>query len=161
MRLERIRAKRAVVRVSRKLPVIEKLKTVPGIGAVGAPTLTAWIVDPARFKSRRAIASYAGLGIAGNITNWKQVGRSWASKRGNRELKRVIFIAAEAAVRGTSALARRFEARMAAGWDRRKAIRDVARTTLFTACAIMRTGREYDDGRVSVPDQGVDRQVRD
>ena len=158
--LERIRAKRTVARLSRKLPVIEKLTTVPGIGSVGSHTLVAWIVDPARFKSRRAIASYAGLGIAQNSTNWKQVGRAWASRRGNRELKRVLFIAAEAAVRGTNALARRFEARTAAGWERRKAIRDVARTILFTACAIMRTGREYDDGRVSVPDQGVDRRVR-
>jgi hypothetical protein len=40
---------------------------------------------------------------------------------------------------------------MESGWDRKKAIRDIARTILFIASAIMRTGKEYDDGLVSVP----------
>ena len=162
MDLERIRAKRTVATLIRKLPIIERLKAIPGIKSVCAPTLVAWIVDPGRFKSRGARSSYCGLGLGQGITNWKPVGRARASKRGNRELKRVIFIAAEAAIKGDNGFARRFQARIAAGWERRKAIRDVARKILFTACAIMRTGREYDDGRVSVPkDQGDDRRVRD
>jgi transposase len=162
MDLERTRAKRTVARLARKRPVIEKLKKIPGVKSVGAPTLVAWIVDPTRFRSRSALASYGGLGLGQGFTNWKPVGRARASKRGNRELKRVLFIAAEAAIKGQSAFARRFQARIAAGWERRKAIRDVARTILFTACAILRTGKEYDDGRVSVPeDQGDDRRVRD
>ncbi len=63
------------------------------------------------------------------------------------DLERVLFIAAEAASKGDNAFARRYQARIAAGWERRKAIRDVARKILFTACAIMRTGREYDQVR--------------
>ena len=32
-----------------------------------------------------------------------------------------------------------------------------ARTILYVACAIMRTGKEYDDGRVNVPAKPDDR----
>jgi len=149
--LERTRAKRTVAKLARKLPIIEALKSIPGVKSVGAPTLVAWIVDPGRFNSRNARSSYSGLGLARKTTNWKPVGRARASKRGNRQLKRVLFIAATAAISGDNAFARRYQARIALGWEHRKAIRDVARKILFTACAIMRTGREYDDGRVSVP----------
>jgi transposase len=162
--LERTRAKRTVAKLARKLPIIEALKSIPGVKSVGAPTLVAWIVDPGRFNSRNARSSYSGLGLARKTTNWKPVGRARASKRpqvrttsgadrpgGNRQLKRVLFIAATAAISGDNAFARRYQARIASGWEHRKAIRDVARKILFTACAIMRTGREYDDGRVSVP----------
>jgi transposase len=152
LRLERIRAKRSVARMSRKLPVVEMLKQMPGVKHVVAPTLVAWIVDPTRFKSRSALASYCGLGLGQGFTNWKPVGRARASRRGNRQLKRVLFIAAEAAIKGDNAFGRRYQARIATGWDRRKAIRDAARTILFTACAIMRTRKEYDDGRVNVPE---------
>ncbi len=40
---------------------------------------------------------------------------------------------------------------MAWKWLDRDAMRDVARHILFIACAIMRTGKEYDDGLVNVP----------
>ncbi len=43
MDLERIRAKGTVAKLIRKLPVIEKLKAIPGIKSVCAPTLVAWI----------------------------------------------------------------------------------------------------------------------
>ena len=43
---------------------------------------------------------------------------------------------------------------MAAGWEDRKAIRDVARTILFVACAIWISGKEYDDARVGIPTNG-------
>jgi hypothetical protein len=58
---------------------------------------------------------------------------------------------AKAAVRGVNAISKRYQSRIAAGWPYDKAIRDTARTILYVACAIMRTGKEYDDGRVNVP----------
>ena len=86
-----------------------------------------------------------------DLSNWKPTKRGRASKRGNRELKRAVFIAARGALRGTSALKKRYDARIAAGWEDRKAIRDIARTILFIACAIWKSGEEYDDRKVSVP----------
>jgi hypothetical protein len=63
----------------------------------------------------------------------------------------VLFLAARAAIRGDNAFARRYQARRAAGWDDRKAIRDIARKLLFTACQVWKTKQEYDDGRINIP----------
>jgi transposase len=151
LRTERVVSHRLLGRLGREMPAVKKLQTIPGVGPVVAPTIAAWIVDPARFHSRNQVNSYAGLGLGQGFTNWKPVGRAKASKRGQRHLKWALFIAAKAAVRGVNAISKRYQSRMAAGWPYDKAIRDAARTILYVACAIMRTGKEYDDGRVNVP----------
>ena len=116
-----------------------------------ARTLVAWIVEPARFRSFSALNAYAGLGLGQGWTNWQPTSRARASRRGNREVKRVLFIAAEAAVRGDNALARRYRARLARGWEKRKAIRDIARTLLQIVEALWRKKTNYDDSQVRVP----------
>jgi transposase len=151
LRKERVAAHRQIRRVCRKLPVVAKLKKIPGVGALVAPTIVAWIVDPSRFQRMNQISAYAGLGLGQNITGWKTIGRARASKRGQRELKRVLFIAARAAKLGDNALARRYHSRIASRWQDKDAIRDLARHILFIACAIMRTGKDYDDALVNVP----------
>ena len=151
VRLERARARQLVGKCAKKLPAIKRIKTAPGMGPTTAPTVVAWILDPTRFKSRGAISAYAGLGLRKDVSAWKDVSRARASKRGQRELKRALFLAARAALRGKNALRTRYDARIAAGWEDRKAIRDIARTILFAVCAIWRNGREYDDGKVNVP----------
>lgn len=151
IRRERVGLHRVLAGLGKNLPVLKRLQTIPGFGVLTARTFVAWIVDPLRFKSRKALSSYAGLGLGQGWTNWKPVGRARASKRGQRELKRILFTAARAATHGHNALARRYQARLQAGWDDRKAIRDIARTILFAACSIWITGKEYQDGRVKIP----------
>ena len=150
-RLERVRAHRMVTKHAKKIPVVKRLRKVPGLGPRTAPILVAWIVDPGRFDNDSGLSAYSGRGLINSITNWKATRRARASKRGNRELKRALFISARGALMGTSAFRRRYDARIAAGWEDRKAIRDIARTILFTACAIWKKGTEYDDAKVSVP----------
>lgn len=156
LRREKLRAGRLIARHAKKLRVITRLKKIPGLARLTAPTLVAWITDPGRFKSRSALSSYAGLGLKEDVSNWKTVKRAHASKRGQRELKRALFLAARGALRGHSALRRRYDARLASGWEDRKAIRDVARTILFIACAIWKNGTEYDDAKVGVPEKERD-----
>ena len=152
LRRERVGAHRTKGKVGRKLPIVRLLDTAPGVGPMTAQTVAAWIVDPGRFKSRSATSSYAGLGLGQGWTNWKPVGRARASKRGQRQLKRMLFVAAKAAVRGNNALARRYDARIRAGWEHSKAIRDIARTLLWTLCGMWKNRKEYDDAQVTVPD---------
>lgn len=73
------------------LPEVRRLQQIPGVGPVTAVTLVAWIVDPTCFRSPGALAAYAGLGLGQGITNWRPVGRTRASRRGNRAIKRVLF----------------------------------------------------------------------
>ena len=151
LRTERVGAHRVLGRQARKISVIGSLQTIPGVGPMTARTLVAWVVDPSRFKSRGALSAYAGLGLGQGITNWRVVNRNRASMRGQRELKSMLFLAAHAAIKGKSALARRYQGRLDAGWEVRKARRDLARQILFIACALWRNGKEYQDAAVNVP----------
>jgi transposase len=148
---ERRGAHRTIKGASRSFEEVKYLKTIPGVGPVTSHTLVAWIVDPERFKSRSAVSSYGGLGLTHHVTNWKTVGRPRASKRGQRAVKRVLFIAARAAIQGKNALAQRYQARLKSGWDDRKAIRDIARKILFIGCVLCKRKEAYRDELVGVP----------
>jgi len=151
LRRERVGAARMVSKQVKKTGVMKVLGTIPGVHTKTGPAIIAWLADPRRFKSRGAKSSYGGLGLKQDVSNWKMTGRAHASKRGNRELKRALFLAARGVLKGKSALRKRYDARRAAGWEDKKAIRDIARTILFIACAIWESGEEYDDTKVSVP----------
>ena len=153
-RLERIQAHRMVSKQAGRIEAVTKLRKVPGLGPRTTPAVVAWIADPNRFRNESGLSSYAGLGLRNDVSNWKPTKRARASKRGNRELKRALFLSARGALKGTSALRQRYDARIAAGWEDRKAIRDVARTILFVACAIWRSGKEYDETRIGIPTNG-------
>lgn len=148
---ERLGVHRVLGRVSGGFGEVELLRTIPGVGPIAARTLVGWIVDPSRFKSRNALNGYAGLGIRQSVTNWEPVGRARASRRGQRAVKRVLMLSARAAIRGKNALARRYQSRREAGWEDRKAMRDVARTILFVACGMWKQKEAYRDERVRVP----------
>ena len=155
LRRERVGARRVATQWCKKPPIagiIPLLVTIPGIGPITARTLVAWIADPRRFPNRAKIGSYSGLGLGQGVTDWKPVGRTHASKRGNRQLKRVLFLAAHAASRSHSAFGRLYQARLAAGWPESKANRDLARTILQTAWALWKKGKPYDDCLVAVPE---------
>jgi transposase len=151
LRAERVAAHRQAARLARKIPAVRLLRGIPGVGTLVGMTIVAWVMDPTRFRSMEAISSYGGLGLGQGITSWKVVSPARASLRGNRMLKRALFLAARAAINGTNALAERYLARIALGWEDRAAIRDIARKILFIACAIMRTRRPYDETKVKTP----------
>ena len=142
---ERGRARKVLHSTCKDIPEVQLLKSIPGIGSVVSQTLVGWVVCPGRFKSRSALVSYAGLGLGQGFTNWQAIARARASKRGVRKLKRVLFIAARAAIRGKNGFARRYDARRKEGWDDDKAIRDVARKILFTSIGMWKKGCVYDD----------------
>ena len=110
-RREQVRAHRTVSKHARKVPVVKKLRGVPGLGPKTTPTFVAWIAGPDRFRSQSGLSSYAGLGLKNDISNWKPTKRARASKRGNRELKRALFLSARGALNGTNALRARYDAR--------------------------------------------------
>jgi len=148
---ERGRARKVLHSTCKDIPEVQLLKSIPGVGSVVSQTLVGWIVRPGRFKSRSALVSYAGLGLGQGFTNWRAISKARASRRGVRKLKRVLFIAARASIRGKNGLARRYDARRKNGWEDDKAIRDVAKTILFTSVGMLKKGCEYDDSRVNVP----------
>jgi transposase len=58
---EKERYEKAFHRLTQKHRCLQHLKSIPGIGEIGALKLAARIVDPHRFSSRGALWSYSGL----------------------------------------------------------------------------------------------------
>jgi transposase len=59
---ERRKASKQLNDSAKKVVPIRRLCTIPGVGPRVACTLAGWIAEPGRFKSRSALASYAGRG---------------------------------------------------------------------------------------------------
>ena len=144
-------AHKKILHALRRFEVASRLCTVPGVGEITSATLIAWIADPWRFQSRNAIISYFGLGLGQNVTSWQQIGPARASLRGNRQLKRVLLLAAGAAAKSHSALGRYWAGRMRQGWEQRRMLRDMARKILRISWSIMKKGDTYDDSKVRGP----------
>lgn len=148
---ERRNARRRLRRIAQGISVVSRMQAIPGVGPITAWTLVGWIADPTRFRTRSKLNSYAGLGLGQGFTNWKPVGRTRASKRGNRQIKRVLMIAAHIAGRGQSVLGHRYRTRIRAGWDPSKAQRDLAKAILRTAMVLWRKNSHYDGNHISPP----------
>jgi transposase len=146
---------REVRGLTRGLGMVERLQSIPGVGLIVAGTVAAWIVDPHRFKNQSALNAYAGLGMGQAVTNWEPQGGARASRRGNRHLKRVLFLAAGVATRTESGLGDRYRCRRRQGWTELRSKRDVARKILHIACALWRKGARYEDSLVNGAEIGV------
>jgi transposase len=86
-----------------KTPLIERLKTIDGIGLILAHVLTAEIGRIERFRSHKALASYSLLPPRSDDTGQDDPGRSPLGRHlgthGNRTLKWAFIEAAHGAVR--------------------------------------------------------------
>lgn len=83
-------------RLSGKHLMIRQLKSLPGIGDIGAVKVAALVVDPRRFKTRNHFLSYCGLVRHERLSG----GRSYGQKKPRycRALKEVFKIAACASI---------------------------------------------------------------
>jgi transposase len=82
----------------RASPASRRLATIPGIGPVTASTLAATVADPAAFRSGREFAAWLGLVPRQNSSGGKaRLGR--ISKRGGRDLRRLLITGAQALLR--------------------------------------------------------------
>lgn len=84
---------RALARTDRWREPATRLETMPGIGLITALTILAELGDWARFKSRAAVANYAGLVPVVRDSNDKQF-RGGISHRGSHHLRAVLTEAA-------------------------------------------------------------------
>jgi transposase len=152
IRKERLDMRKRIREIVKKFKIFNQLQTIPGFGYMTAQTFIGWIVEPNRFKTRAQVISYAGLGLKNNESNGIKIIHPRASVRGQRALKRVLFLAAWSVVgKGKTKLSKRYERRIESGWKKGKAIRDLARQLLLIGMHVRRTGEEYYDAKVSLP----------
>lgn len=128
---------------------VNRLKSIPGIGSIGAYTLLAYLENGWRIPNKRKLWQYCGIGIRKHESNRK--GRRGASRKGNRYLKNVLMTAAttiSANRRSDNALAWRWHARKDAGVASDRVRRDTARKIAVLAQHVLRFKEQYDDGRI-------------
>ena len=128
---------------------VHNLKTHPGIGIIGACTLIAYLENGWRFKNKRRLWKYCGVGVRMHESAGK--GRRGASRKGNRYVKNVGMTAAAAIAarrKPDNALTRMWRAGVEAGIDPDRLKRNLTRKVAVLAQRSLRFKEEYHDDRV-------------
>ena len=135
-----------------QLPEANHLDSIPGIGAVTAAVLTAFMLDSDRFETPGKLVAYFGVlpieASSGVDRDGKPRGpkRFVMSRRGNDLVRRYLWMAALSAIRCNPA-ARALYARVVAKHPDKKAIAvgHVMRKLLHLAFAICKTRKPFDE----------------
>jgi len=127
---------------------VQLVTTIPGVGVITAATIVAALDNPHRFRSRRQVASYAGL-TPRRYQSGQMDRQGRISKHGSTLLRKALNQAAWAATRYDPVF-RAFYLRVSAGGrkgKRKQAIVAVMHKLLVIAWAILRDRRRYQSGR--------------
>jgi transposase len=135
----------------RGLPQDNHLATIPGIGAVTAAVLTAFILDIDRFATPGQLVAYFGvlpIEVSSGVDRDGQARgprRHVMSRRGNDLVRRYLWMAALTAVRHNPAV-RALYARVVAKHPGRKAVAigHAMRKLLHLVFALWKSGRPFD-----------------
>lgn len=139
-----------LVRSTDSLEVVRRLEQVPGIGPVTAASLAARLVA-GDFLRADAFVAYAGLDITVRQSGQSQ-GRGRLSRRGDAELRRLLYLAAMAACRARhSPFAAQLARERAKGLSLTAAYNVVARKLATLAWSMHRHGTSYEPDRVYRP----------
>jgi transposase len=134
---------------SRKYQSISNLRSLPGIGEIGATKIAAIVIDPRRFATKAHFLSYCGLVRLDRISG----GRSYGSKKPRycRKLKAVFKIAAMSAIgeRSSGPLKEYYEFLIKEkNYAAHNARHAVSRRIAVLAYGIMKSGKKFEPGRL-------------
>lgn len=121
------RIEKAVLGCARKIPLYDKLLTLPGVGKILGMTITMEVGDIRRFKSDGDFASYCRTVDSRRLSNGKQKGDN-NQKCGNRYLSWAFVEAAN--------FARRFDESCRRWYDRKQAKSSNVIATKALACKL-------------------------
>lgn len=127
-------------RMSARFPAIEMFEEIPGVGLIVAATVVAIVETPHRFPTKEKLWKYATLAVAKPSSAGKAQGR-YASREGNRVLKKVLMLAAHNAAGGDHRFGRAFRRHRQKSLS--NAQRTVARMILSTMYGMWKTGECY------------------
>lgn len=149
---EKSRYEREFHKSIKKYPMVKRLKSIPGIGLIGAVKTAAIIIDPARIKSSGRMLSYCGLIRLDKISG----GRSYGSKRPrySRELKAVFKTAALSVIQGKENPLRDYYEYLIRkkGYADYNARHKVARRIALIAWGVLKSGKNFDPRRLRCND---------
>jgi transposase len=134
------------------------LRSVPGVGSVGAAQILARLADPGRFRSLAGVRSYSGL-VPSLDASGRNGGHGGPTKSGDALLREALFMSANMARRIDPTLAQRYHRLMTQGGKHHNsALCSIAPTLLSRIVACWRSGQAYVirdlDGTVLTAEQG-------
>jgi len=130
-----------IAAIGKNDPIIQLLKSVPGIGDVIAPLLRFEIDDIGRFNTARKLWSYAGL-VPSTYSSGGKTRHGKLTKQGNVWIRWAIIEAVHAAVKKDVSL-RRYHTRIAAKAGKNAATTATARKLLEIVHRVWRTGKPF------------------
>jgi len=127
---------------------VTALQAIPGVGPIVAQTVVAAVSDPERFPTAKHVASFAGL-VPSTHQSGERNHQGRITKRGSPELRAMLCEAAHHASRPEHPLNPYF-AKLCARRGYRMAVVAVAHRLLRIMWAMMRSGTDFDVGRLGV-----------
>lgn len=138
---------RRIRKALEELDVANKLIQVPGFGPIVTASLVSRLLS-IPFKSSDSFVAYVGLDLR-VIESGKLRGRRRLSHNGDAELRRLLYLAAQASIRAKrSPFAQIYQQQIAAGRKTTEAICAVARKMARTAWSVVQHHTTYDPDRV-------------
>ena len=90
---ERAGARVLATKLSRDLPVIKRLKRIPGVGTISACRFVAYVQNPHRFNTK-GLVNFSRLAVVKKESGESSIGREHLSREGNgamKDLSRTVF----------------------------------------------------------------------
>lgn len=131
-------------RISKRHPVIKRLRTIPSIGFIRAITIYSTIVTPDRFTKRSEINKYSGLSVV-EKTSSDKVLCSYASRTGNRALKNVLMEASKSCIYilKDNYFSQRYRELIKKGLSEKSARRSIAREIIHIAMGVWKNNKAF------------------
>lgn len=127
------------------LEKINKLNTIKGVGSITIVTILAETNCFENLSSAKQLASYAGLDVVFNDSG-KRKGKTTISKKGNKFIRKAIFMPALSAARHNQHLKELYKRLLDKGKNKKAAIIAVARKLLLLIYAIWKNDSIYIPG---------------
>ena len=136
-----------MLRAAQAFPEIKLLRTVPGIGPIGACRFSAYIHTPNRFSSKRKLWKYCRLSVSHRSSNGKPLRRPRLDRSGCGRLKDVSRKAFDVAVRSRqdNGFKRAYQRALESPHDKTHARLTVQRKIVSTLRAMWLTMTPYHD----------------
>ncbi len=85
------KARRLMVQLGQQLPELARLRTLPGVGVIGAHVFVAFIQEPGRFATPAELWRYCRLGIRERSSDGKPLGYQQLDRTGHGVLKAISY----------------------------------------------------------------------
>lgn len=136
-----------LTKTNQALAVVRELQKVPGIGPVTASTLASRLTSR-HFAHSDQFVAYCGLDVAIRQSGRKH-GQLGLTKQGDGELRRLLYLAAQASLRAKdSPFAAQYERERAKGLSSTAALCAIARKLARLCWSLVTHGTTYDPQRV-------------